>query len=171
MNFSTFGIPFTEVCGRAIGYQYQSPDGFGAFHVGMNIDDPYVDGLSITYGSSPRHHLWTYAAGVAESDFISVSNCPCAASNGTQPQSFVGDHYYCESGNVGYFEDQWYPNDPLWDGEDCPTNNTCCDPPNLPWFNRMIDPPSTADIELRLCQDEDAANEDVSVELFELYVY
>ena len=80
------------------------------------------------------------------------------------------DHYYCESGNVGTL-DQWSSDDPLWDGEDCPTNNTCCDPPNLPWFNRMIDPPSTADIELRLCQDEVTVNEDVSVELFELYVY
>ena len=50
--------------------------------------------------------------------------------------------------------------------------NTCCDPPNLPWFNRMIDPPSTADIELRLCQDKVAIlNEDMSVELYELYVY
>ena len=64
-----------------------------------------------------------------------------------------------------------YHNDPLWDGERCPTGNTCCDPPNLPWFNRVIDSPSTADIELRLCQDEPATNEDVSVELFELYVY
>ena len=42
--------------------------------------------------------------------------------------------------------------------------NTCCDPPNLPyaWFNRIIDP-STADIELRLCQDEDTMKEDVAV--------
>ena len=33
----------------------------------MDIDDPYVDGLSITYGNSPaRKHLWTYAAGASE---------------------------------------------------------------------------------------------------------
>ena len=167
--FSTFGVPFTEVCGRAIGYQHHTADAFGLSD-GKSIDDPYVDGLSITYGSSPRRHLWTYAAGVAESDFISVSNCPCAAASGKQPPSFVADYYYCESGCVGPAEDQWYPNDPLWDGNGCPTGNTCCDSLNLPWFNRAVDQPPPANIELRLCQDEATDNEDMSVELFELYV-
>ena len=170
--FSTFGVPFTQVCGRAIGYQYKSPDAFAAFRtIGMDIDSPYIDGLSITYDSAPRRHLWTYAAGHSDSGFIGPATCPCAAASGVQPPSFVGDHYYCESGNVGQVEDQWYANDPLWDGDGCPSGNTCCDPPNLPWFNRMIDPPSTADIELRLCQDQTSADEDVAVELFELYVY
>ena len=59
--FSTFDVPYTEVCGRAIGYQYRSTD---AFH-DHDIDDSYVDGLSITY-DTPRHHLWTYAAGFTE---------------------------------------------------------------------------------------------------------
>ena len=171
MYFSTFGVPFTRVCGQAIGYQHHSADAFGGFGgLGMTIDNPYVDGLSITYGSAPRRHLWTYAAGYTESNSGYPSNCPCAAPSGKQPASFVGDHYYCESGNEGPAEDQWFEDDRLWDGDDCPTGNTCCDPPNLPWFNRMIDPPSTADIELRLCQDEDE-NEDVAVEQFELYVY
>ena len=48
--FSTFGVPFTRVCGQAIGYQHYSADAFAAFRtMGMTIDDPYVDGLSITY--------------------------------------------------------------------------------------------------------------------------
>ena len=35
-----------------------STDAFAAFgNMGRGINDPYVDGLSITYGSSPRHHL------------------------------------------------------------------------------------------------------------------
>ena len=165
--YSTFGVPFTRVCGQAIGYQYHSADAFGGFGgLGMTIDDPYVDGLSITYDKAPRRHLWTYAVGHAEAGSETAAKCPCA-----QPPSFVGDHYYCESGNVGGSEDRWYANDPLWDGDGCPTGNTCCDPPNLPWFNRMIDPPSTADIELRVCRDEGSENEDVAVELFELYVY
>ena len=100
-----------------------------------------------------------------------IANCPCAGNNGSQPPSFVQDHYYCESGNIDDREDQWYDKDTLWDGEGCPTNNTCCDPPNLPWFHRIVNPPSIADIELRLCQDESTSNEDVSVEVFELYVY
>ena len=28
------------------------------------IDIPYVDGVSITHGASPRKHIWTYAAGL-----------------------------------------------------------------------------------------------------------
>ena len=174
--FSTFGVPFTEVCGRAIGYQRHSTDAFatGQGQLGqLGIDNPYVDGLSITYGNTPRHHLWTYAAGYAERDAGSsiVLNCPCAHDFARQPPPFVGDSFYCESANTYSPDDQWYPDDPLWDGEGCPTGNACCDPPHLPWFNRVIDPPSTADIELRLCQDEAATHEDVSVELFELYVY
>ena len=167
---STFGVPYTEVCGQALGYQHQSTDAFAALIYGNNIDVPYVDGLSITY-DTPRRHLWTYAASHSESGTSYSSNCPCASHIGAQPPSFVGDHYFCESGNVGESEDQWYSDDPLWDGDGCPTGNTCCDPPNLPWFNRMIDPPSTADIELRLCRDEPTNNEDLSVELFELFVY
>ena len=171
VQYSTLGISYTRVCGRAIGYQHATADAFDAYAgLGTDIDSPYVDGLSITY-DTPRRHLWTYAAGNFQSNYLHNGNCPCAAAAGTQPPSFVQDHYYCESGNVGAYEDQWYTDDPLWDGEGCPTNNTCCDPPNLPWFNRILDTPSTADIELRVCRDEVASNEDVSVELFELYVY
>ena len=167
--YSTLGITFTQVCGQAIGYQHHTP---GAFHTftGGSIDTSYVDGLSITY-DTPRHHLWTYAAGYFESVPPGRAKCPCAFDGGDQPPSFVQDHYYCESGSVTGGQDQWYPDDPLWDGEGCPAGNTCCDPPNLPWFNRILDTPSAADIELRLCQDQHAGDEDVAVELFELYVY
>ena len=172
--YSTLGINYTQVCGRAIGYQHATADAFyGYAGLGKDIDSPYVDGLSITY-DTPRRHLWTYAVGAAESGDAdrpgSGITCPCAPVSGAQPPSFVQDHYYCESGNVaGLVFGQWFTEDPLWDGEGCPTNNTCCDPPNLPWFNRAIEPPSTADIELRLCQDQ--GDEDVGLELFELYVY
>ena len=168
VNYSTFGINYTQVCGRAIGYQHDTADAFGAYRGHTDIDSPYVDGLSITY-DTPRRHLWTYAAGQTE-DLSAPWNCPCAP-GGRQPPSFVQDHYYCESGNVGGVEDRWFTEDPLWDGEGCPTGNTCCDPPNLPWFNRIIDTPSTADIELRVCRDQHTADEDFAVELFELYVY
>ena len=172
VHYSTLGIPYTQVCGRAIGYQHYT-DAFGAFGGAFDIDSPYVDGLSITYGT-PRRHLWTYAVGQFQ-PFPHRGHCPCAAAAGTQPPSFVQDHYYCESASVlgteGAAQDRWYPDDPLWDGEGCPAGNTCCDPPNLPWFSRAINTPSTADIELRVCHDEPASNEDVSVELFELYVY
>ena len=56
--FSTQGIHYNKVCGQLRGYQYRAPD---AFNINSNnIDSCYVDGISITYGSSPRKHIWTY---------------------------------------------------------------------------------------------------------------
>ena len=73
--FSTFGVPVTQVCGQAIGYQYYTPGGFHV-HQRNSIDDPYVDGLSITYDTTPRRHLWTYAAGYLESGTSGSADCP-----------------------------------------------------------------------------------------------
>ena len=56
---------YSRVCGRAIGYQYRGPDAFSLRDSGVTVDQNYVDGLSITYGS-PRQHLWTFAAAVRE---------------------------------------------------------------------------------------------------------
>ena len=52
--FSTQGIHYNKVCGQLSGYQYRAPDGFNGKNVA--IDSCYVDGISITYGSSPRKH-------------------------------------------------------------------------------------------------------------------
>ena len=175
VKYSTFGVNYTRVCGRAIGYQHASGEAFSAYAGLVGIDNAYVDGLSITY-DTPRRHLWTYAVGWTDTGDADIPGagltCPCGQVRGAQPPSFVQDHYYCESGYSGsVYQTRWYPDDPLWDGEGCPAGNTCCDPPNLPWFNRAINTTSTADIELRLCQDEHSENEDVGLELFELFVH
>ena len=168
--FATHGVPYTQICGQAIGYQFYSPDGFAQHYSNARINSAYLDGISITYGK-PRRHLWSYAVGLAQSHLDRIDACPCASSLGAQPPSFVKNHYYCESGNVGHAASQWFTNDPLWDGEGCPYNNTCCDPPNLPWFYRRITTSTTEDIEVRWCKDEPDANEDIGVELIELYTY
>ena len=161
--YPTLGLNFTQVCGRAIGYMYSSVDGLAAIRTSKTIDNPYVDGLAITYGT-PRHHLWTYAAG-------RNGQCLChPGSSASQPPSFVGQHYYCDGWPQAYTS-RWYTQYPLWDGEGCPTGNTCCDPPNLPWFHRTLNTTTTDDIEVRWCRDQSASNEDVGVELLELYVY
>jgi dynein heavy chain len=109
------------VCGRAIGYQYGNPDAFGANFGSSTINEVYVDGLSITYGM-PRQHIWTYAAAVSEVPIIAytASNCPCSNNPGTLPPSYLGDNWYCESGNPDPINPQapsLLSNDPLWDGE------------------------------------------------------
>ena len=60
VNFPTFGVPFTKVCGRALGYQYGHTDAFSTGN--SSIDSHYVEGLSVTHGT-PRNHIWTFAAG------------------------------------------------------------------------------------------------------------
>ena len=46
--------------------------------------------------------MWTYAVGTSE---IYGKVCPCAGVPGSIPPSFVGEHYYCESGNTGPYKD------------------------------------------------------------------
>ena len=158
VSYSTLKVNYTAVCGRAIGYQFHSTDGMDAIATTKSINHPYVDGLSITY-DPPRRHLWTYAAG-------HTGRCLCQPHNhASQPPSFVGQHYYCDGqANANH----WHTDDPLWDRNGCPTGNTCCDHPNLPWFNRTLSASTTADIEVRWCQDE--GGENVGVELLELYI-
>ena len=63
-HFTTHNIPYSRVCGMAVGYQKGSPDGLASFHhSSRSINGPYVDGVSITYGSPTREHIWTYAIG------------------------------------------------------------------------------------------------------------
>ena len=47
------------------------------------------------------------------------------------------------------YANQWYTSDPLWDGEGCGGNSTCCEFNNLPWFYKDLPQPTTDDIELR----------------------
>ena len=163
VRYSTLGISFTRICGQAAGYMFHSPDGLDAISTAKTIDNPYVDGLSITYGS-PRRHVWTYAAGHNR-------RCRCHTNRIAAPSpSFVGQHYYCDGWPQPYTR-TWYPQYRLWDGEGCPAGNTCCDPPNLPWFHRTLNTTSTEDLEVRLCHDQSVGDEDVGVELMELYIH
>uniref|UniRef100_A0A1X7T1A8 Fibrinogen C-terminal domain-containing protein n=1 Tax=Amphimedon queenslandica TaxID=400682 RepID=A0A1X7T1A8_AMPQE len=76
--FSANGLNYTKVCGQARGYQFGGPDGFFPNYGGGSeeIEGVYVDGLSITHGSNPRIHIWTYANGVNR-DHTGISSCPC----------------------------------------------------------------------------------------------
>ena len=117
------------------------------------------------------NHIWTYAAGLFENTTGS-STCPCTGS-GTSPPAFVGSDYYCESGLSGPPWDPpvLYSNDSLWDGQDCSgLERTCCNPPNLPWFCKNLPEPTTDDLEFRLCGDQPLADEDVPIELIQLYI-
>ena len=56
---------------------------------------------------------------------------------------------------------------PLWNGETCINCNSSDNPP---WFYRQLQNHTTDDIEMRVCRDEDAMNEDVLIQAFEIYI-
>ena len=159
--FSSKGIMYQKVCGMARGYQKGDTDAFGVS----------IDGLSITYDNY-RQHIWSYAAGQSDAATQSIHNCPCAAPPGNAPISFIGSHHYCESGSNEGPPDPvaYYLSDPLWDGLDCPTNNTCCDNPNLPWFYRELDMATMDDVEVRICATAHFSHEGVLIDQLELYI-
>ena len=89
-NFSTNGISYQRVYGRARGYQKGDTLAFYGSQPSINriIDEDYVSGLSIAYSSNPRQHIWTFATGHGERD-SSQFNCPCSVNGSYSPSSFV----------------------------------------------------------------------------------
>ena len=173
VQFPSNGISYSQVCGRVTGYQYYTPDAVHDYYSNHNnLNGYYVDGVSITRGS-PRQHVWTLMAGNYEQNVGTDYNCPCADDSTQQVQSFVGDHYFCESGIAGQTrQQQLYTSDPLWDGQGCgSTESPCCNVPGIPWFHRDYGNTTTTDyIELRVCGDEGTNNEDTPVSYYEIYV-
>ena len=176
--YSAHGIHYNKVCGQIKGYQFGSPDGFpplAGHHGKPNIENcnTYVDGVTITYGSNPRKHIWTYACGVREYTNDQYS-CPCNnGSSGTTSPNFVGKEYYCESGlPYGNVHPVLYSNDTLWDGQQCGgLEGPCCTNPKMPWFIKTLSETTTKDIELRMCGIDYLSNtEDTPLDIIELYI-
>ena len=171
--FSTQGVEYRQVYGKVIGYQYWQPRGFGpSKYTSPLIDQTYVDGVSITYGS-PRQHVWTFADGRDE-DITNQANigCPClhpsVSFTGVIP-SFVGNDYYCETGSRTDAQQLYYFDDPLWDGEGCEGENECYDRGG-PWFHKWLPQPTQDDIEMRVCTNNGDRSEDVVLEQIEIYI-
>ena len=165
--FMVYNTSYNKICGKIEGYQKGATDGFRE----SSIDSTYVDGISITLGS-PRKHVWTYAVGLSDDHKISHSdNCPCAKHRGRVPPTFVGNHYYCESGNIGPYDlNTYYTNDPLWDGNGCLAGNNCCTNIDQPWFFRQMVMKRQDYIEVRMCSDQGFPDEGAVVKQIQLYV-
>ena len=153
--FSTYGLNYTKICGQVRGYQYGIPYAFYCDLTNTNCFNSEIKtfGVTFTYSNNPRKHIWTYAGGGYEQG-TNLLRCPC--NNGSEYMNvsipFVGNDYYCESGlsiNQGFV---LYPNDPLWDGQDCRgIEATCCISPKMPWFVKTLNETVSDDIELIMC--------------------
>ncbi len=163
---------YTRVCGKIVGYQIGTTNAF-ANRQQSSISSNYVDGVSLTHGN-PRKHIWTFASA---RDVTANSNpdskCPCIVGDGTsRPPPFVGTEYFCDTGSNSstISEEQFFSNNPLWDGEGCVPPNTCCSFNTPPWFYKQLPQPTTDNIEMRVCRDEVSRFEDVAIEMIEIYV-
>ena len=183
---ANFSVPYSynKICGQLRGFQRGSPDAFypHAFAQGIaptelyepaifskTVNDVYVDGVSITLGD-PRKHVWTYAVGASDDDDFPYYNCPCANISSLEAPVFVGNNYYCESGNTGPFSGgTLYSDDVLWDGEQCLPGNSCCYRTGQPWFFHQLPISVGEHLEVRICKDQ-ARNEDVTVEKLQLFI-
>ncbi len=175
-RFST-NTPYNHVFGRIIGYQKGSPDAFDTvLGSAFTIEEAYVDGVSLTYGATgSRKHIWTFVMALHYEDPLYGTRIGCECTNinynWTEPfPSFIGNNYFCESGNAGpgYDHTQLYPEDPVWDGQGCPSTSTCCTN-GPPWFCASLNETTTEDLEIRICQDQPQTDEDVLVSLIDIY--
>ncbi len=178
--FSTDGKEYTQVCGRAIGYQYTTLDTYG-YQVQGTIDNHSVDGLSVTHGQpGDRTHIWTFAVGADEANIGIELICPCVNLVNTaivpsyiDVPSYVAANYFCESGVPypdSYSFGVLYDDDPLWDGDGCGPNSDCCSFNSPPWFTVELPTPTTDDIEVRNCADHNTYEEGTGIELIEFYI-
>ena len=177
-TFSVEGSEYSRVCGRIIGYQFGVNRAFEPSE-DYGIDGPYMDGVSLTHGSADnREHIWSFAAGLNEGTSREPDEqCVCDTSDSdvVPAPSFVGNDYFCESGiNEPYSSsahyNQFFPYDPLWDGQGCTSTSTCCQFNNPPWFSKNLPNPTTDDIELRLCNYYQLCETDTPLEVIELYI-
>ena len=173
--FPVSGGPYSQVCGRIRAYQWGSPIAFYGYNHGgqSTTDSAYVSGVAVVHGI-PRQHIWTFAAGYTENyPWYTGSLCPCDTTGVIPIPSFVGEDYFCESGyvyNNGALSSSLYSNDTLWDGRNCHSTSTCCSLHNPPYFTKTLNHTTTNNLELRMCFHDPSYDDNIAVELVELYV-
>ena len=100
--YSIDDIEYSKVCGKIKAYQVGSTD---AFTNRYSIDSNYVDGISLTHGSQPRKHIWTFAASIDEVGSFTRHSCLCTninyASGASTPPALVGNDYFCDTASQG----------------------------------------------------------------------
>ena len=176
------GKSYQQVQGTVKAYQYGTTDGFLRWAAGGpiggsdDIESPYVDGISITHGQSPRKHVWTYAVGWRQFNAVrdpdpnqhrDLGSCPSTGYAQPQPD-FVGDNYFCSSANPGPDHSyKLFTSPPLW--SNIRGNCLNCDDNDL-FFSVNLPEPTTDDLEIRVCADEPPGNEDIRIESMHLYI-
>ena len=145
--FPLMNMSYSHICGIVEATWFGFPDGFTGNTRSSNttINDNYVDGISLTYGStSNRNHIWTF---IADGYLTARQSCP------RNIPDYLGNSYSC-----------------LINENLCSSNNSCSHA-----FFKQFQKPLTEDIEMRLCRDGHRHgildNEGIYVGNVEMYVW
>lgn len=183
--YRTYGYNYSHVCGRIIAYQYGITEGLAPINNNANsnrvwsIEQRSFDGIVVTHGQpGSREHIWSFVAASHENS-NGISSCSCINNRSEtvrnlRTSSVIGDSYFCDTGVPrGPVDNQFYPDDPLWDGQGCGLYNTCCEFNNPPWFCKDLPAATNEDIEVRFIAAATHTNlegEDTPVEKIEILV-
>ena len=145
--YPMYNIRYTQITGQVRGYQVESLDGFVSHNTRIprptNFTDLNNNYLDGVSISTNGQHVWSFAAG-----------CNCLNTN--NKPTIIGRDYTCDG-----IEGRPYI-DLLWASQQCGTYST--------WFHKAVSP-TTTDIKVRICRDENRENEDLALKTLELYVH
>jgi hypothetical protein len=151
-------IAYRELLGSIQGIARDNLDAFGTS--GTNIDQNYVDGISVTTGA-PRLHLFTLAASHNQ------TNNDCPRDGGPGPRAAItGGRFACDkaANQPGQGFDTA---NPLWDDNmrDLPPGSS-----DRFFTSAPLSTPVTSAIEVRILLDQAASDEEFAIKRIELYV-
>ena len=160
------GIEYGTACGRIIADATGDPESFNAGDADTETDGiSLIDGITITH-STPIQHIWTFSASQGTAVGPEFT-CPCntVAPSNTGAVNFAGDDYFCDTTNGGA--------NLLWDNN-CPASpagiSQCCQFNEPPFFTTTLPTRTSANVDVHLCRDQVRPNEDILVQIIELYV-
>ena len=171
-DYSSHGIKYSTICGYAKGYHKGQAY---AFIKSLPLTSHYLSGVSFqrfdaSSSTKVRKHVWSYACGITEVGTSSAS-CPCNKDAIKFIPGYVGNNYYCESGtstNPG--KNDFFPQDPLWDGKGFNNIEVPCRKDMMPYFKRTYDSAITDHITVSLCRPSGTKIRDIYLEGYGVFV-
>ena len=133
----TANLEYSKVCGSIKAYQFGT--GRGRFQSFIQVQNAHI-------------LLWTFIAGVTQSQVNSSFPLRCPCDGGTP---FYNEHYFCESlieeDNPGTkYDNHFFHNEVLWDEAGCSSSGDCCSRLDSPYFIHLSSIMNTP-IEVVIC--------------------
>ena len=138
VNYRNHGNLYSQICGRIHGLRTVFQGYYYGDNYVCNLERSYVNGVSLSYGTNPRNHIWTFATSLAES-----ARNRCVVCAGEIP-AFIGSALSCEFFST-CSQDTACNSYLLWSGGQHQNIGDGT-------FYRELSQPTTDDIEMRVCR-------------------